>query len=389
MHSVGHQSNNPDQDTQKSSSSWLDQLRSTTANTIVHTARAITAAALLGAETKTEAGIYPDGTDGSLQLALGRKLTGPITPQGGGAVAIKISYSDTNSPTGRYAVYCSGVILNKTTVLSAAHCFLNRPNLVAEVRTGSNFRTDPGTIHKVSEISVDPLFLKDSDRDKKIDLAVLKLANPIDTLDSKLPDNRPPVGSTVTLVGFGSAGTPSTGYRQQDGFARAGTSVVDTDLSATISGQSPEYYVGTIFRRTGSPGSLRGAPGDSGGAVYVIDQQGNVVSLAGIMVSTSIPLGGVFTYFLDLSNPEVRQFIDEHTTNTEPQLPKLAISQYNEGLLISWPLTPNAVLQKASAPNGPWTAITTSSTNGSGTSSVFLYSELLEGAGFFRLAKIQ
>ena len=104
VHSVGHQSNNPDQDTQKSSSSWLDQLRSTTANTIVHTARAITAAALLGAETKTEAGIYPDGTDGSLQLALGRKLTGPITPEGGGTVYIEYTFDNPAAPSGRSTV---------------------------------------------------------------------------------------------------------------------------------------------------------------------------------------------------------------------------------------------------------------------------------------------
>jgi V8-like Glu-specific endopeptidase len=354
--------------------------------------RSLVAAASLfsASEEQLKGGIYPDGTDGSLQLALGKRLSGPITPDGGGTVAVKISYSDTNSPTGRYAVYCSGTILGKKTILSAAHCFLNRPNLIAEVRTGSNFRTDPGTIHRVSKVSVDPLFLKDSDRDSKIDLAVLELSDPIDTLDAKLPDSRPPVGSRVVLAGFGSDGTPSIGYRKQDGLARAGTSEVDQGVAVIVSGQSPEYYVGTYFSNSSAkPGELRSAPGDSGGPVFVVDQQDRVVSLAGMVVAGSNSVLGSFSYFLDFSNPEVRRFIDAHTTNTEPQLPKLFISQRNEGLLISWPVTPNVTLQIAPAPQGPWTASTTDPTTNSGTSSVFIYSQQLESAGFFRLTKSQ
>jgi hypothetical protein len=301
-------------------------------------------------------------------------------------VAIKISFNDTNSPTGRSARYFSGAIYNKHTVLSAAHGFLGYEGLTAEVRTGPNFRTNTGTIHKVKSIKLNPDFSR-LGRAGTHDSAILQLETPIaDTLPATLSTNRPAVGSTVTLSGFGFSGTPSSGLgERQDGFARAGTSVVDTDLSATISGQSSEYYVGTIFRRTGFPGDLRGAPGDSGGPVFVLDQQGRVVSLAGLMVSTSIPLGGVFTYFLDLTHPTVRKFIEDNAWSPEPELPNLSIVQRDGGLLLSWAETPNVVLQQGPSSQGPWKICTDTPTSQNGTSSVFLYSENLGEAGFFRL----
>ena len=345
--------------------------------------RCIAAAAMLGFDNKTEGGLYPDGTDGSLQRALGRKLSGVITPEGGGTVAIRIMIKSPTSPTGLGIVWGSATIIDEYNVVTAAHHFTGRDVVSIDVRTGPNFRTDPGTIHKVEKWHVNPAYVNDASRDREMDIAMLNLATPMNTLRPKFSTGRPAVGSQVTLCGFGRDGTPSGGLRPSaTGDPLAGTSEIFQSSVVSTSGQSPELYVGTIFRRTGVPGAMRGGPGDSGGAVSELDEQDRVLSIAGMIVSGSISINGVFTYFLDLTLPTVRNYIDIHKKKVDV---RLAISHSSDGVLVTWPPAPNNVLQSAPSLQGPWTDRTNVISTTSGNSATFLYSDLPDGAGVFRL----
>jgi hypothetical protein len=405
VNSVGHQSNKAEQDTHKSPSSCFDQLQSTAANAIVHSARALTAAFLLGAETKTEGGLYPDGTDGTRQLALGKKLLGPITPEGGGTVYIEYTFDNPAAPSGRSTGRCSGAIYNSKTIISAAHPFLHAtfldpsgikpgallPNLKITVGTGTNFRTDPGARYTVSKITTNPKFFQSSDRASTFDLSVLVLEEEIpNTLSANLSTNRPTVGSQVVLAGFGRSGTPNTGYIPlSDGFPRAGNSEIDPGIAVTASGQSSDFYLGTIFRnQTANPSGLRAAPGDSGGPVFVLDAQGKVLNLAGLVVSGPPSTQSSFSYFLDLTAPIVRNFIEQHAASPETPLPNLNFSIRDGSFVVEWPYVPNAFLETAPTPQGPWakSPIQPASTR-SMTQEILLDPSSLNDSGFFRLQR--
>jgi hypothetical protein len=347
--------------------------------------RCIAAAAMLGFDNKTEGGLYPDGTDGSLQRALGRKLSGVITPEGGGTVAIRIMIKSPTSPTGLGIVWGSATIIDEYNVVTAAHHFTGRDVVSIDVRTGPNFRTDPGTIHKVEKWHVNPAYVNDASRGRELDIAMLNLATPMNTLRPKFSTGRPAVGSQVALCGFGRDGTPSGGLRPSaTGDPLAGTSEVDSDLSAIVSGQSPELYVGTIFWRTGVPGALRAAPGDSGGTVFVLNEQSRVLSIAGMIVSTSIPINSVFTFFLDLTLPTVRNYIDIHKKKVDV---RLAISHSSDGVLVTWPQTSDFVLQTSFNPDGVWNNYTNTITNNEGVSRVVVSHPAKESYQFFRLVR--
>ena len=130
---------------------------------------------------------------------------------------------------------------------------------------------------------------------------------------------------------------------------------------------------------------MRGAGGDSGGPVFRLDSQGRVASLAGLMVSGTIPVTSSYTGILDLSNWRVQAFIKENVAYPEP--PKLAISGSEQGVVVSWTNSPGLVLQTSTAPNGSWTDsnVAISTTNELATAR-FGASEL-ENSGVFRLIR--
>lgn len=308
----------------------------------------ITAVSLLTAEHNLKGGIIPDGADDTLYRERGARYAGPITAGGGGTVGVKVSYDDPSSPTGRSAIWASGTIYNERTVLCSLHGF-NHPGARYEVRIGPNVRTNCTAIHAVEKVAANPLVKDDSSRQFTFDLTVLTLSNPIEgTLPETLSTNRPATQSEVMLVGYGVNGTLSSGYSaRSDGFARAGTSVVYDVLTTA---ESPKFYIGTVFFET-TPNQMRGAPGDSGGGVYVVDENGQKKAQCGLIVAGS----SLSTTVLDLTEPEVQTFIRK---NAAP--PNLSIQRYGDGVAVTWPYSPGFHLQTAPTPQGPWSDTTNS-----------------------------
>jgi hypothetical protein len=118
------------------------------------------------------------------------------------------------------------------------------------------------------------------------------------------------------------------------------------------SGGTPEFYFDNFFRPESRADTLRGAGGDSGGPAFVVNNQGRVVSLAGLVVAGSIDPSGPATTVLDLSHPTVRAFIDQHAY--KPELPTLSIRNCGTGVVVSWSYRPGATLQTSHTAGGPW-----------------------------------
>jgi hypothetical protein len=352
--------------------------------------RSLVAAASLfsASEEQLKGGIIPDGADDALFRARGAQYAGPITATGGGAVALKIYWPDPNSPTGRSGFWTSGAIYDQWNVITAAHNLMNLPdNFSVEVVVGPNFRTNVISTHKVSRWVKNPAFTdKQTSRSTEFDLAVLNVSfdTPIkDSLPAKLSTTPLPAGELVMMAGGGHTGTPSTTYTtRQDGFFRAGTSKLDND---PIPGDSSEFYCSAVFQPTIRLGDLRGAGGDSGGPVFLLDDQGRVASLAGLMVSATIPVTGRYTGILDLSNRKVQAFIKENVTYPEP--PKLSISGSDQGVVVSWTNSPGLVLQTSPAPNGPWTDASAAITSTNDVTTATFGASELENFGVFRLIR--
>ena len=360
--------------------SWLSQLTAP----VVNFGRAFTAAAaLVGAGApKLEGGIIPDGADDAVFRARGAQYAGPITTTGGGAVALQISYLDSRSSTGRSLAYASGAIYNERTVITAAHVFMALPgSILRKVVVGPNYRASDATKYGVEKIISNPLFTdRDTSRATTFDLAVIVLSEPIQgTLPAKLSTTPLPAGQLAMMNGCGKTGTPNTTYSSNaDGFFRAGTSLLDDQ---SLFGESPEFYRRAFFQPTvRRETDMRGAGGDSGGPVFLLDNQGRVASLAGLMVSGTLDITGRATGILDLSNPDVQAFIKQYAA-----YPELKVTDSERGVSVSWAPSADFNLQISSSPSGVWNNCTNTITINGGFAQITVPHGTKDNSQFFRL----
>ncbi len=159
--------------------------------------------------------------------------------------------------------YCTGTVIDRSTVLTAAHC-------VASPESVSIYHPDDdgkGSFLPTSDVAVHPGFRPDAARRGalSIDLALVRLAEPLPThfrpvsLSDKL---RLEIGQKLSIAGFGVADetVPRTG-----GVLREGT--------VEVSGSTPPFLV-----RLSDPRSegLGGCTGDSGAPIFAPGEPGIV-----------------------------------------------------------------------------------------------------------------
>ena len=191
----------------------------------------------------------------------------------------------------------SGVLIDPHWVLTAAHVVLevnNDPSSLFDVyRAGftDNFFEGPGENLFASAVYVNPDYEDILDGP---DLALLYFDDAFTIDPVALYAGPHVVGTPYDLVGFGRAGTPSTGA-STDGRRRAGTNrLTDVDHPAY------EGYLRATFPAPGNPNfmplGMLAMPGDSGGG-WFIDVNGEK-HLAGI---TSFQSVGAIAGYGDLS----------------------------------------------------------------------------------------
>jgi hypothetical protein len=84
----------------------------------------------------------------------------------------------------------------------------------------------------------------------------------------------------------------------------------------------------------------------------------------------------------------VRNFIEQHAASPETPLPNLNFSIRDGSFVVEWPYVPNAFLETAPTPQGPWakSPIQPASTR-SMTQEILLDPSSLNDSGFFRLQR--
>lgn len=200
----------------------------------------------------------------------------------------------------------SGVYLGNGWVLTAGHVANYGGALT--FGTGTNFNSDPGTIHSPSQVIFHPQYSNLGNHD----LALIKYPTLNQSSILTIATSRPATGSDIWLAGYGTTGTPA-GYTIQDGFIRAGTSGLYYGPVLDTSGYSNVFYGLGDMRSFIRPYDIRAYVGDSGGGVLTPAGE-----LLGIMIAAGNSPSNPRTYFLDGTNLENSSWIQSITAVPEP-----------------------------------------------------------------------
>jgi hypothetical protein len=267
------------------------------------------------ASSRAEAGIVVSNSDEPKALALGETMSGLYRgPGSGGVLWVSATYDGVDGEQvldyrGTAAAY------SPRGAVATAHQFvelLNYPNLKIFVGTGPNYMTNPGTLHKVSVLSLHEGYTGTDSRAENPDIAVLRYELPVEQPQMTIAESRPPAYEPLLWGGYGRSGSVFEGYRAHDGAARAGISYVGTQ--GPLEGESPYLYVNTtMFLGLGTP-ELRPAGGDSGSPVF--NWNGELVGIYARAGTSHLSTYGLYT---DLTNPGTRAFIDRHLSAEPPQ----------------------------------------------------------------------
>lgn len=170
-----------------------------------------------------------------------------------------------------YAQYCSGVLIDKTWVLTAAHCVQGMSSQDIEVAVGAyDLTAFTGSRTPVKSIKIHPQYNSTFYND----IALIELSNPsytptIPLFSGQSKDDTPPslLGSVVTVLGWGLADTATTWYYP--------TKLRQVNLPVVADSYCNDIYTDQVIPSQFCAGYYEGkdaCDGDSGGpAVLQVD----------------------------------------------------------------------------------------------------------------------
>lgn len=170
--------------------------------------------------------------------------------------------------------FCSGTLIDKDWVLTAAHCITETNETAAKVHVrfdADELNTgDSGTAVAVAELHADPTF---NDVDWDNDIAVIKLATSVtDRAPTPVHRAQPGFGTSLTDVGYGDASP--TGSNQGAGILRK----LDTTTIDCSQAGDPSISNANLLCFDASQHAS--CYGDSGGPTFI--QTANGLEVAGV-----------------------------------------------------------------------------------------------------------
>lgn len=291
--------------------------------------------ALAGLPEKAEAVLMTDGTNEADYRSLAQQYSNSL---------VFIHLADSVGP-----YYGSGVLLNNSWVLTAAHVVVNPfgsgNDTILGMMYGATTDGPSGTpLTPATETYIYPGYTSGAGPNIP-DVMLIKVSPGIPA--PNLAIGSASAGAVVTHVGFGLYGTPTGGLFQLDGNARAWRATL---VSSALGGYSAMYYQSSLFGPSQNSIGLngRGLSADSGGPVF--NSQGELVGITVAGGGGLTPIGS--TEFLTLSQPDVYAWIQQTITPAEPKI--LSLTQEGSNLRLVWQGKggSNYVVQAASAVGG-------------------------------------
>jgi secreted trypsin-like serine protease len=201
-----------------------------------------------------------------LAAGIGVGLTAPAQAIVGGHDATA-AYSFMASVQDSEGHFCGGSLIDRSWVLTAAHCVVGDQPADLQVRVGSLSSTEGGTLSKIEQIIVHSEY---ESAEHKHDIAVLRLTTPVDGQPVKLATERPATNDPARLIGWGCT-NPAASCSPPPVLQELDTAVRKAEDCNTGQGRVvPELQV-----CTGNPQDKSGAhKGDSGGPALVRSSDG-------------------------------------------------------------------------------------------------------------------
>lgn len=200
---------------------------------------------------------------------------------------------------------CGGTILNKDTILTAAHCTYGSRASDFSVAVGSS-DANGGKVYKVSKFYQHPKFVY---KTLDYDVSILKLSTPLTFGKGIQPvggiaDKEPAVGTLALVSGWGSL-TERPSY--PDTLQSVQVPVIARDKCASLYKKYNDKVTTRMICAAYSEGGKDSCSGDSGGPLVVNNKSVGIVSWGEGCGRSDAP--GVYT---NVANSEIHDFITSH-----------------------------------------------------------------------------